>query len=554
MSVPHSRIADHAAAEHLLRCWLRETPDAPPSRQVLRVDLVSSDVGVEAPIEYWSRVGWHRFGPARLHTGASVDAATLAALLAFDAAARNPAAVDVGAFVARVVDSTSRIAEHLTALDEHPADVSFLAGEQAMVTGYPLHPAPKSRPGMTGTEAGAFSPELRGSYPLHWFAADPAVVSADSAGGTPLPELFTRLAGESLRLPPGTVPVPAHPWQAREVVTRAPVRALLAAGRLHDLGPAGPAWSPTSSVRTVYLADSPVMLKLSLGIKITNLTREHQRAELPRGPFAHRLLDAGLAAALRTAHPRFGIVRDPAWQAVDVESGHSGLEVVVRENPFTRTERVSCVAGLAAVRPGQPGRPGSSALSGVIRTLASRYDRPLPQVACEWFDRYLDSVIVPVLWLYGTYGLGLEAHQQNTLVVLDPDGWPVGGWYRGNQGYWFSRTRTDALAEWLPGERLDTFVADDVIDERLIHDIGINNVLGMIGALGSQELAPERDLLTVARRKLGTHGYGLRMVTTLLDSPVLRCKANLLTEVYGMDEREDRPVYVDLPNPLVTYR
>lgn len=549
MSDPR-RIADHAATENLLRCWLRETPDAPPSKQVLRVDLVSSDVGVEAPIEYWSRVGWHRFGPARLHTGAALDAATLAALLAFDAATKNPASVDVGAFVARVIDSTSRIADNLAVDGEHPADVGFLTGEQAVIVGNPLHPAPKSRAGMTGGEARAYFPELQGSFPLHWFAADPSVVSSDSAGGTPLPELFTRLAGGSLRLPPGTVPVPAHPWQAREVVTRAPVRALLAAGLLHDLGPAGPAWSPTASLRTVYLADSPVMLKLSLGARIINSTGENRRGELPRGPFVHRLLDAGLDAALRKAHPRFGIVRDPAWQAVD--GVESGLEVVVRENPFTRTDRVSCVAGLAAARPGQPGRPGVSSLAGVIRTLAARYNRPLPQVACEWFDRYLDAVIVPVLWLYGRYGLGLEAHQPNTLVVLDPDGWPVGGRYRGNQGYWFSGTRGGALAEWLPGERPDPVAPDDLIDERLGFYIGVDNVLGMIGALGSQELAPERDLLTVARRKLATHGQDLRLVATLLESPVLRCKANLLTQVYGMDERGEPPVYIDLPNPLAT--
>ncbi|KOG47020.1 hypothetical protein ADK38_45915, partial [Streptomyces varsoviensis] len=71
-----------------------------------------------------------------------------------------------------------------------------------------------------------------------------------------------------------------HPWQAREVRNRPAVAALFDAGLLHDLGPHGEPWHPTSSVRTVHRPGAPAMLKLSLGLRITNSRRENLRKEL----------------------------------------------------------------------------------------------------------------------------------------------------------------------------------------------------------------------------------------------------------------------------------
>ncbi|GAA4895098.1 IucA/IucC family protein [Streptomyces coeruleoprunus] len=562
--------ADRAAVDNLLRCWVRETGVERPSDGVLRLDLPASGTGVEAPVLYWSPVGWHRFGPARLRTGTPASATALAALLGVEAAAGDPASVTD--LTARVADSVRRVEEFVrvrAAAPEDPAGTTaFLAGEQALITGHPLHPTPKSREGLTEAETARYSPETRGGFPLHWFAADPSVVSADSSLGRTAQEVLASLAGDGIAPPPGTVLVPAHPWQARDVTGRPAVRALLDAGLLHDLGPAGPAWSPTSSVRTVYRADAPVMLKFSLGLRITNSRRENMRSELHRGLAVDRLLSAGLAGALHAAHPTFDVVRDPAWLAVDApdtpEEHATGLDVVVRANPFGADAAVQgvCVAGLVAPRPELPG--GRSWLATLVHGLAERTGRPVGEVAEEWFARYAERVVAPVLWLYARYGLGLEAHQQNTLVVLDEEGRPAGGRYRDNQGYYFSPGRSDALYGWVPGigRDLGTYVADEVIDERLAYYVGINNLLGLAGALGSQGLADEERLLRLADRFLAgqcaEHGDRLRLAALLRDEPVLRCKANLLTRVHGMDELtgplEAQSVYVDIANPIAEVR
>ncbi|MGG7613554.1 IucA/IucC family protein, partial [Streptomyces sp. ZG43] len=372
-----------------------------------------------------------------------------------------------------------------------------------------------------------------------------------------------------LRLPEGAAVLPVHPWQIRELRRRPEAAALLDAGALRDLGPYGDPWYPTSSVRTVYRPCAPAMLKLSLGLRITNSRRENLRKELARGAEVHRLLRTGLGARWQEAHPRFDIVRDPAWLAVDGPDGTpvTGLDVMIRDNPFTPADDVTCVAGLVSPRPAGGARAGArlgmrSRLGELVTRIAGRVGRTRGAVSTEWFARYLQRVVAPVLWLDGHAGIALEAHQQNTLVLLDADGWPAGGRYRDNQGYYFRASHRDALQARLPGvgEASDTFVADGVTDERFAYYLGINNILGLIGAFGSQRLADERLLLTVLRRFLADQAAGPGPVSPLpgllLDSPVLRCKANLLTRLHGLDELvgpvDTQSVYVTIANPLHT--
>ncbi|KOV58440.1 IucA/IucC family protein [Streptomyces sp. MMG1121] len=586
--------AQCAATENLLRCWVRETDLAAPTSGVLRLPLPASGTSLLVPVRYWSPTGWHRFGPPRFtnapDSAPPLDAVTLAALLTRETTsapipvAACPGPGDDGDLVARVADSLRRTVTFIRDRREHPAEVPdlFLGAEQALLLGHPLHPTPKSREGLTEAEARLYSPELHGSFPLHWLAVSPSLLATDSAWterGRPVPadHLTRRLAGRGLPLPDGYAALPLHPWQARELRHRAPVAALLASGLLRDLGPHGPSWHPTSSVRTVHRSGAPAMLKLSLGLRITNSRRENLRKELHRGVEVHRLLRTGLSQRWQAVHPGFDIVRDPAWLAVDDPGGLAvpGLDVMIRHNPFTPADDVACVAGLVSPRPvaepvsepdatssAQPAAwPVRSRLAQLTARLAARTRRPVGAVAAEWFLRYLEQVVRPVLWLDSEAGIALEAHQQNTLLLLDGNGWPAGGRYRDNQGYYFRESRRAELDARLPGigERSDTFVADEVTDERFAYYLAINNVLGLIGAFGSQRLADERLLLAAFRRFLTDLASGPAALRTslprhLLDSPVLRCKANLLTRLQGLDELvgpvDTQSVYVTLTNPL----
>ncbi|HEU5355024.1 MAG TPA: IucA/IucC family protein [Actinocrinis sp.] len=594
-----SLAADGVTIGNLLRCWVRERSIQEPADRILRLTLANSDVRIEVPVTYWSPVGWHRFGPARLvdtgfadtgfvdsaHAGdryaddqhwgpgvdpvhKPVDPATLAAVLALEAIGAEQQ--DMAAqLVGRVAYSAANTARFLAERWNRPGDpagtTTFLSSEQALITGHPLHPAPKSRDELTSAELAAYSPELRGRFPLHWFAVSPELVSSDSARSASAETILAAIAGADVEVPAGMVPIPAHPWQAGALLANPAIQALLSSGRLRDLGPAGRMWHPTSSLRTVYRDDSPLMLTLSLTLRSGAEQREREgtRTQPRRGVEMHRILEAGLGAELAAAHPGFDFVRDQAWLAVDVPGAadlSSGLQVTLRENPFGPGELVHCLAGLVAERPGAD----PSMLACLVKGLAVRSHRRVHEVSREWFGRYLEAVAEPILWLYTEHGIALDANQQNTLVAVNAGGWPVGGRYRSDQGSCFAASRAEQLSRWVPhaGRESEAIVEDAVADEQLGHQLGVENLLGLIGAFGSQRLADEmvllddlRSFLTRFARRSGT---APRPVTALLEAETLRCPANLLTGIGGSTADAGdgataagvRPVYVDIPNPL----
>ncbi|MCZ7430673.1 hypothetical protein O7609_03060 [Streptomyces sp. WMMC1477] len=112
----------------------------------------------------------------------------------------------------------------------------------------------------------------------------------------------------------------------------------------------------------------------------------------------------------------------------------------------------------------------------------------------------------------------------------------------------------------LPGATRDVdLVFDDAfVDERVAYYLGINNLLGLVGAFGALGLADETDLLTTLRTRLTAlrraHPGAEGLLGLLLDAPTLRCKGNYLTCVDGLDELvgdvHTQSVYIDLPNPF----
>jgi siderophore synthetase component len=545
--------ASRLAVETLLRCWIRERRVDQPSTADLALEIGPATVTV--PVRYWSAAGWHRFGQARTAHG-PLDPGELARHMA-KAGPAHAAAADQ--LAERALESAERIAVHLADRSARPAPpdadsggapaTPFLAAEQGLLAGHPLHPTPKSRDGMTER---SYCPELRGGFQLDWFSVDRELIAQDSEIGPSAQDLAAFLSGT---LPDDGVLVPAHPWQAADLMRRPGVRELLADGRLRHRGRSGARWFPTSSLRTVYRPDAPVMLKLSLGLHITNSKRENLRKELLRGVEAHRLFAGPAGARLLGAHPHFRMLTDAAYLAVD---GVPGLDVSFRHSPFRPTDYVYCVAALTDLGRGEIAADGAAhELGAHLRGLAGSSGRDVRALTADWFAGYVSRLIAPMLWLDAELGVTLEGHMQNTLIQLDEQGFPGAGWYRDNQGFYYRASRIAELAQLAGepelGQASSTIAADDVVTERLVYYVGINNLLGLVGALGCAGLAEERDLLGLARELLAPL-RGHRPTDLLLGAASLRCKANLLTRAAGLDELvgelATQSVYVEIPNPF----
>ncbi|MEQ8146462.1 IucA/IucC family protein [Streptomyces sp. OP7] len=241
--------------------------------------------------------------------------------------------------------------------------------EQRVVDGHPFHPNCRARPGFSVAEQLAYGPEHRPVVEL---------------GLLPVPAgecLVTGVWPERLR-EGGRVLVPVHPWQAAHVLKRS-VEGVLAA-------------HPLMALRTLALPDGP-HVKTALSARLTSSVRDISLGSVAASAV---LSDFGEAVSARTD----GLLRITRTLGA-VAGGSSDLAALLRESPEAYAgpgERVLPVAALAVTdlprSPARLARLARLALTAGLRLLE--------------------------------LGVALEAHGQNLLVVLSPDGDPVRLVYR----------------------------------------------------------------------------------------------------------------------------
>ena len=533
-----------AARERLLNAAARELELPPGGPGPWRLDLLERGALV-AEVTGWSPSGHHRWGEEIvLDTGShtrpvSHEEFVHLLLTLLDAALPDPCLPDpcraptdrVGALGAQIRTSVARTARYLAApARPEPADAAGRTrhAEQAVRTGHPFHPAPKSIEGVDHEAADRFAPELGVSFRRHHLAVHPDLVVEERVA--PGPWTPDDVAAHA---PDGWSVLPVHPWQITHLRGLPGTSALLADGRLRDLGPLGAPVYPTSSVRTVCDPAFPTAWKLPLHLRITNFVRtipvEHAR----------RAVDASrLVSSLRPGWPApgFEVLIETGWRGVDPaavgEDEAEDLVTLFRENPFVVDPAAPRVlAGLL-----EPGPRGEEpALVGEVRAAGGDAE--------AWLRAYLGVSLVPMLAIFGAHGLGFEAHLQNTLLHTE-DGVPARFWVRDMEGAHVSRDRLPAGLDAASPLVYD----EDEAWQRLRYHAVVNGLTSVVAALGAALPPGEPALWRVVAEVLAeVTGPGAPYAADLLTSPALPAKANLLSRFTG---RGESPLYVDLPNPI----
>ncbi|PZF82677.1 IucA/IucC family protein [Jiangella anatolica] len=477
--------------------------------------------------------------------------------------------------VTRVLDSAAAVADHLTT---RAADIDrlwsaeplpFIESEQALLLGHLVHPTPKSRGELGAVERRRYSPETAGAFPVHWLAVDRDLVRHGSALDASAPELAEALLRDDPAVDRSVLAqargdrilLPAHPFEAAHLRAAPDTVDLFESGAVVDLGPLGAPFRPTTSVRTLYRADSPWQLKFSLHVRVTNSMRVTLAKELDRAVESAALARTVVGARTREAAPHFVLVQDPAYLTVARgDTVLNGFSVLLRENRWNQ-QGPADVTALTTLCQDHP-YGGRSRLAAIVAALAARTGRAEDDVAREWFGRFCDVVVRSLVRLYLDVGLCFEAHQQNTLVELD-GGWPVRGAYRDSQGYFHREAAHGDLTAVIPGlgEVTESIFPEELADERLVYYLFVNLTLGVVNALGpavdeSTLLSDLRRVLTEERARGGQ--YPATLLDRLLDDERWPCKANLLTRAHDLDELvgdiATQSVYVTLPNPLAVSR
>ncbi|MEV6942894.1 IucA/IucC family protein [Streptomyces sp. NPDC051172] len=479
--------ADAYAAAPLLNCLLREVAE-PVGRdgehrtyRLPGVDRLLRVRGERRPAdpEVHASGHWHHIG----HT-------ELVKLVAEEL--RRHTGLSNHELPAEMIDSRDAVAALLAARAGVTApEDPYQRSEQSLITGHPYHPAPKARGG--GPVAGwlPYAPEAHARFPLVLLGVreDLVVEEGDTSALDAL--------GEA---PPGYRLLPAHPWQLDLVDLASP----FADGRLIRLATTAFETWPTAAIRTLYAPGHDLFLKFSLDVRITNDIRRLWRHDLLK----LRRTDEAAATAFAAVDGPAAWLGDRGYRTADF--AFEELAVLVRDGLHGHVLPGATPLLAAGLVEGFEGSP-----------LDGAHD---PEA---WWEAYLRAVVPPALAAFADHGVVLEAHLQNTLVAVDPDGNPVQALFRDAEGVKLL-PEVSRAAGW----------------ERLVYCLVVNHLTEVAATLAERH--PGLDPWPAARRELARHD--LPETAALLTSPTLPGKTNLLLRWTGADGADAR--YLPLPNPL----
>jgi siderophore synthetase component len=565
------KAAVNAAVEALLNCYTREggewrpVPAAkvpefaePGDEFVAVLPFPDERTAVLAGIRHLSPTHRHRFRtPVHVAMAGgkpwAIGIDTLMGMLADElGSAEVVYDDDISAAGTRGPDPTfllSRIRQHVATLgaflDARADDIdalwsaeplSFVDSEQAGLIGHMAHPAAKSRWELDAAQTAAYAPEAQARFALRWLAVDPALVRSDSAEDASAAQLTERLLREDPAVDQAAldaaldglgerVLLPVHPWELEHLRGQKVFAGLLEDGRIADLGALGSEVAPTTSPATVFNAQWPWQLTLALHVRLTGDIEIASRQELQRAVDVAR--EGGEAAELA---PEMTLLQDPAYLFVEVDGKPvEGLSVQLRENRWRDSATdVSAVEVLVQDHP----FGGSSRLAAIVARLAQESGRPVADVAREWFARYADITIVPLLRLYAQLGMSIETDQQNTLIELE-GGWPAHAVLRDARSSIVGQAAHDDIPVSGAGIGEGPF---------LDNALGVINALGVAGAIEEIELLA--DLKALLQREHERGDSAATLLHRLLTSPTWPCKAQMRTRLH------EEATYIQLPNPL----
>lgn len=542
----------------------------------IRFDFSKLNIEVFAPTNYLAETGIHSFGfpiverDLTYNIVKEINPQRFLELTTLYAKNQYPD-LDAKVTISRIENSIENIILFLDYCKDknktaNELNMSFIQAEQSLVLGHNVHPLPKARIGFTADELFEYSPETAGHFQLHYFLINPENVTEKTTESIlPTDLLRTELleyikddrdVANLLLDNPGWKVMLVHPWEAKHLLKQPELKEMQAKGLLHNIGARGPLFTPTASIRTVYNERSDRMYKFSLHIKITNSERIMMVRELYRGYHSNCLFKTELGTVIKNKYPKIEFIADPAFIFVSLNGKPiSGFNVSFRDNPFKNEDAKRNVTLLAALcQNGLLGQP--SRIFNLITEASNKLNKPVKEISISWFEKYLELAVKPFVEIFDKYGISCEPHQQNVLLELDRDMFPSKLYYRDNQDTFFRKSKEKELIAQFPELDREAILPDRWLSEIYTYYLLINNVYGIIHALGREKFVDERTLIDrtyVTLKKLSQNDVP-GIIDYILDNPNWLVKCNMLTSLHNMDEASspmDTPIiYVAQPNNL----
>lgn len=425
---------------------------------------------------------------------------------------------------------------------------NYLHSEKMLLLGHPFHPYPKCKAGMSEKDIHQYSPEFLGEINLVWIAVSETFFESNISIDE-YKKKIENLISFDLCLNSDEILLPMHPWQW----SRLKESGVLSETDIREIGVGENQYFALSSMRSFFNTSSPLQMKFSMDIKLTNSIRHLQANESIRGQQVETLLkNEGIEKKINN----LSVLHEPFYGVLKDKNGNilNSSVVQFRENfdEEVNLEKSYLLSTLCEIIPGL----GECFLSKILEKQENHI-----LAKKNWFSKFLKNAIRPLIELYLREGILFGAHMQNIILEFDHEMEPLKVIYRDCQGTGLTEKAYEKYSqkyEFIRDSKGNILSKDDV-NKVFGYYLVVNTVFQTISSLSNSEQYLEKLLLTDFRTFL----FSLRaefkddFLDYLLESEELYQKGNMRCCIESLNENTiDSPwkIYNKIPNPLKALR
>ncbi|MCA0988546.1 IucA/IucC family protein [Guptibacillus algicola] len=443
--------------------------------------------------------------------------------------------------------------------------------EQWVIQGHTIHPCSRTRLGLSPMDVSLYAPEWGGQPDVIPVAIHKKYCRLTNMGSSATqilmeeyPELVDDLhsiAGEKGVEPTDYELIPVHPWQFEHTITK----------HYKDLIEDDVIFPLNSKIKTAALVSfrslAPVdrtkhHIKTAINVQMTSAVRTVSAASTHNGPVISSVLktiearDPFISKTLRFMGEDAGIHFEPSNAKGDERHFlQKNLAAIIRENPESALGKDEIAIPAAALIAESP-VSGKLILEELVENYKEKMKIESVQVAAEGFMKRYNEVLLPgIMSLIVKYGISLEAHLQNSVVVIK-HGLPERVILRDNGGI---RIITERLTKFVELDDLDNSTNLLTTKPEELHDIFfhaiIHNHLGEMNIALSRRLELDEGRLWNPVREVVRNVYeDLRKDSNVLehDQALLKTKLSSMKALVKMrlTDKYTENMYVGIVNPL----
>lgn len=323
----------------------------------------------------------------------------------------------------------------LTYIQKQPD--AYLASEQSVIEGHPIHPGAKLRKGMTTEETIKYTSEYNHEIPLQFVLIHESLTRKQSIVGPyqeAIFQMFSNLketiqvqVASSINIDDYDVMI-IHPWQYQQIINKDYSQELMT----HLIIPISydAPYFAGLSFRTLMPKHPKITphIKLSTNVHITGEIRTLSEQTTHNGPLMTHILrtieseDKWFTQLNTQSVPEWAGIHfyKPSDAPSIQEQRSEQLGTLYRENiyRYVNNDEIPLIpSSFVATLPNER--------TPLLMALISRYQHhhhlDQRESVLQWFKSYAASLIDYVVPLLVKYGIALEAHLQNTVAVVNKD-------------------------------------------------------------------------------------------------------------------------------------